>query len=102
MRPDPRYGVAQAVIARDGTGDFTTFADAFAHADDLRSLAMAMGGASTSSARYRVDFFVKPGFYDEHRNVDAPINAEPQPHRNLDRQIAHKAILADDQVHDTP
>lgn len=74
MRPDPKYGVAQALIARDGTGDFTTFADAFAHADDLRFLAMALGGASTSSARYRVDYFVKPGFYDETIDADAPIN----------------------------
>lgn len=75
MRPDPKYGVAQALIAHDGTGDFTTFSEAFESADDLRAIAMAAGGVSTSNARYRVDFFVKPGVYDDHPTIAAPINA---------------------------
>lgn len=71
MRP-AMAPVAAFVIAADGTGDFSTFSEAFAAVPEARSIAMAVAGASEANPRLRVDFGVKPGLYTDRPTIAAP------------------------------
>lgn len=62
------------VIAKDGTGDYTTFAQAYAAVPYIsaRATKMAVLGLTQPDPRCRVDILVKPGTYTEANTGTVP------------------------------
>lgn len=76
MRPNGR-SIATITIALDGTGNYSTFEDAFAAATTAQNTRMAAEGASVATPNYRVDILVKPGTYPRQNTGVQMVTAPP-------------------------